>query len=314
MRLLRWLQNGWERFFAPQPQQGMVIARVGLGLVGLGCGLVKAGDVQRIFGPEGIGSWRFAGRPPANPEIQSALAELLGDALQMAPPELVWVLFVAMLLAALGFTLGAWTRVSGVALLVLHAIFFERNEFAYAGSWAGMYKAFLLYTVLAPTGRHLSVDAWRKRRRDPAAATPGWEGPAIPVRLLQMHVCTLYAAAGWARLGDAGWLKGEMVFAAMTDDWFGRFDVDWFPFLTALRLMSYAAFVLEPLAPFLLWTPLGRWWVLLMMGMHVSLELLTNLGWWQYQMLAVLPVFLPPQWLSRPLERVSRLLAAPRGP
>ena len=51
---------------------------------------------------------------------------------------------------------------------------------------------------------------------------------------------------------------------------------------------------------------MGRWWVLLLMGMHVCLELLTNLGWWQYQMLAVLVVFLPSQWLTRPLESVSR--------
>ena len=291
----------------------MVIARIGLGLVGLGSGLVKASDVQRLFGPEGIGSWAWAGRPPTSPGVHSHLAELLRVSLQSASPELVSVLFVAMLLGALGFALGAWTRTSGVVLLVLHAMFYERNEFAFAGSWPGMYKAFLLYTILAPTGRHLSVDAWRRRRRRPDAPVASWYGPAIPVRLLQMHVCTVYAAGGWSRLGDAGWQKGEMVFAAMTDDWFGRFDLDWFPFLLPLQLLSYVAFVLEPLAPILLWTRMGRWWALLLMGMHVSLELLTNLGWWQHQMLVVLVVFLPSQWLSRPLESVSRAFDPP-GP
>lgn len=290
-----------KAFFAPQPQQGMVIARIGLGLVGLGSCLVKAGDVQRLFGPEGIGSWAWSGGPPASLEAQGPLGELLAASLQSAPAELVALLFVAMSLAALGFALGAFTRSSGIVLLVLHAMFYARNEFAYAGSWAGMYKAFLLYAILAPTGRHFSVDAWRRRRKRPDAPVPSWLGPAIPVRLLQMHVCTLYAAAGWARLGDVGWQKGEMVFAAMTDDWFGRFDLDWFPFLLPLRLLSYVAFVLEPLAPILLWTRVGRWWVLLLMAMHVSLELLTNLGWWQLMMVSVLFVFLPARWLSRAL-------------
>jgi hypothetical protein len=90
-----------------------------------------------------------------------------------------------------------------------------------------------------------------------------------------------------------------MVYAALTDDWFGRSDIDWFPLLPLLRVLSYVAFVLEPLAPFLLFIRgFGKWWALVLIALHLSLELLTNLGWWQLQMVVALTVFLPAQWLA----------------
>ena len=216
--------------------------------------------------------------------------------------------------------LGAWTRASGIALLLLYAMFFARNPFAFGGSWAWMFKAFLLYTILATSGRHLSIDAWRRCARSgetgeaaPSGeaapnceAAPNWLGPAIPLRLLQMHICTVYAAAAWERLFDPGWQRGEMIFAALTDEWFGRYPVDWFPLVGVLRVLTYSAFALELLAPFLLWSPLRRWCVVALIGMHISLELLSNLGWWQYQMISVLPVFLPTLWLAPIVDRRRR--------
>lgn len=308
-RARRVLAAAWERFFAPQPQQAMVLVRIALGAIALLSCAVKLPEVDRLFGPEGLGGAAWAAGQAD--ESVGALRALLRLPLEAASPRLTRLLFGAMMAAALAFALGAWTRTSGVALLLLHAIFLERNPFAFAGSWPWMYKAFLLYAILAPSGRWLSVDA-RRRRAHSGPAPPGdWRGPAIPVRLLQMHVCTLYAAAGWARLPDPGWQRGEMVFAALTDDWFGRYDLDWYPWLGALRILSYFAFAAEPLAPFALWLPgVGRWWALALMAMHAALELLTNLGWWQFQMIAVLTVFLPPRWLS-PLLGGAR---APRPP
>ena len=308
VRPLHAVAVGWNRFFDPMPQHAMVISRIGLGtVVFLSC-LLKLGDVPRLFGPEGVGGFAWS---PIRPDMgYPAIHRLLRLPFENASIEVVWILFAAMMIAALAFALGAWTRPSGVVLLVLHAMFFERGFYTYTGSWALMYKAFLLYTVLAPTGRHLSIDAWRKRRRlggpQVTAAAIDWLGPAIPIRLMQMHICTLYAAAGWVRPLDPGWRRGEMVYAALTDDWFGRFDIDWFPFMPLLKLMTYFAFVAEPLAPLLLWIRgFSKWFALALVGMHVSLELLTNLGWWQVQMVIVLTVFMPAAWLSRILRQSS---------
>jgi len=199
--------RGWsQRFFGPQPQHGMVIARIGLGAIAVLSGLSKLPDVPRLFGRAGIAgaAWSAGGEGIVD------LRTLLRLPLEQGPPGSEWLLFAAMLVAALAFTLGAWTRPAGWTLLLLHACFYQRNEFAYVGSWATMYLPFLLYTLLAPSGRWCSVDAWRHARRG-RPPPPDWLGPAIPVRLLQTNVCTLYAVAGWARLVDPGWLGGEMV-------------------------------------------------------------------------------------------------------
>ena len=36
--------------------------------------------------------------------------------------------------------------------------------------------------------------------------------------------------------------------------------------------------------------------------MHLTLEILTNVGWWNYILVGGLLTFLPPQWMS-PLRR-----------
>ena len=66
-------------------------------------------------------------------------------------------------------------------------------------------------------------------------------------------------------------------------------------------------FVLEPLAPFLLWVRgIGKWWALALISMHVMLELLTNVSWWQWMMVPLLLVFLPPKWLCAILRAPVR--------
>jgi hypothetical protein len=304
----------WNRFFAPQPQHAMVISRIGLGTVIFLSSLLKLPDVPRLFGPEGIGGIAWA--PIRSKVGYSAFHQFMRLPFESASMEVVWLLFAVMMIASLAFALGAFTRASGVVLLILHMMFFERGANSYAGSWASQYNVFLFCTLLAPTGRQLSIDAWRKRRgtggvRSIGATASDWLGPAIPVRMLQMHICAVYAAAGWMRFGDPGWLRGEMVYAALTDDWWSRIDIDWFPFMPLLKLMTYFAFVLEPLAPFLLWVRgVGKWIALALMGMHITLELVTNLGLWQFQMVAVLTVFMPPKWLA-PILRQTRERVSP---
>lgn len=170
-----------------------------------------------------------------------------------------------------------------------------------------MLKPYLFFVLMSSAGRYASVDAWRRGSHSARVRLEDWLGPAWPVRLLQMQICTMYAAAGWARFDDPAWLSGDMLFYALDGRTFGRLDVDWLPLASELRILAYGAFVLEPLAPFLLWLRgIGKWWALALIVMHVTLELLTNIGWWQWMMVPILLVFLPSEWLCALLRTPAR--------
>jgi HTTM domain len=291
-------------FFAPLPQQGMVACRIGFGLLLFVAYAARMASVPELYGPRGIGGWEVARRLP-----DAGFGRLLDAPLRWLvfnPSEtLVWALYALLLASALAFALGAFTRPAGIALLLLHSLFVARNQYAYTG-WAWMAKPFLLYAILAPTGRWCSIDAWRGGERA-ARAADGWLGPGWPVRLLQIHVCAMYAVAGGTRLTDPGWLGGEMLFVLLTDRSYARFDADWHGWIPLLAPLSYVAFLAEPLAPVLLWLPgLGTVMALLLMGLHLGLEICGRLGWWQWLMMTALLVFLPPRWLERALSPLRR--------
>jgi hypothetical protein len=162
-----------------------------------------------------------------------------------------------------------------------------------------MLAPFALYVILSRAGDYASLDAWRRQRRSRGRA-PSGVAPAWPMRLLQIHVAAMYFHAGFARIDDPGWLRGDVLFEALARTLFSRFDLDLFPLQPALVLLSYAVFLLEPAAALLLWIPrLRTLCALALMAMHVVLEVLTNVGWWNYIMLAGLLAFLPPPWLDR---------------
>ncbi len=291
-----------DRFFAPQPQHAMVVARIGFGAILASYYLSRLPWVQVFWGPEGIGGAATHARVPglrAGRPLEEALQwlHLVDSSLPIG------VLYGLMVLAALAFLVGAWTRVAGVLLLVLHALFHARNPHAYLG-WAALIKPFLLYATLAPSGRFLSVDAWRAGRPlvPPMAQ---WMGPGIPVRLAQVHLCAVYAVAGWVRLGELSWWQGKIVFVSLTDRFYGRLDWDWHPWKPVLALLTWATFVLEPVAPVLLWMRrVGVVWALLLLGFHAGLELFANFGYWSHLMMVALCVFLPPAWLHWAFERL----------
>jgi hypothetical protein len=110
----------------------------------------------------------------------------------------------------------------------------------------------------------------------------------------------MYLVAGWERLDHEAWLRGDMVLWAAADPLYGRFALDWDALKPVLRALSYVVFVLEPLAPVLLWfRTVGPWFALLLMGMHAGIEVVSETGFWHPMMMSGLLVFLPPRWIDK---------------
>ncbi len=208
------------------------------------------------------------------------VVSLLGR-LEPEPRELLLLgLYAGLLASSLAFALGLRSRSAGCLAVALHLLFHAIHPFA-DWSWVRLIAPFTLYCILSRAGDYASLDALSRRRRGRGPPPGGWV-PAWPMRLLQIHVAAMYFHTGFARIDDPGWLQADVLYEALAQTLFSRFDLD----LAA-------------------WRP-----ALALLGMHGVLELLTNVGWWNYVMLGGLLAFLPPAWLARLLPGVP----PPGGP
>lgn len=271
------LERWW---LAPRPLQALIGARIVFGAVVFIAYALRLPAYLDLFGPRGIGGPEFAARMPELPPLHAEIAPFL-DVLRLVPSEAaITALYALLMLASAAFTVGLFTPVAGALTWLLHVLFWVRNPIAFVG-WASYLPAPLLYVVLAPVGRHLSIDAWRRRRRGEPAAS--WYAPGWRLRLLQVQVCCMYAVAGWSRLDKPGWMQGEMVQIALTSANFSRVAIDWSAVAPLLALGTWGTVVLEALAPVLLWLPrTRRLWAGLLFSMHAVLAVLTHVEIWAW--------------------------------
>lgn len=254
-----------------------------------------------LFGPDGIGGAASLARVGGVTGRFYPSYELL---CAVTSPALIVALYALLLLSSLAFTAGLFTRTSGAVALVLHVLFCARNPLPFWG-WHAMLPPFLAYVLLADCGGSLSVDAWLRARRD--GVVDRWRamttGPAWPLRLLQVHVAAMYAVAGLSRLDDPMWLAGDGLYVALQNLIFGRLAIEWSGLRPALALFSLYAFVIEPLAPFTLWLRrVGPYVALGLIALHVGIEVLTTVGYWNFVLIGGLGAFCKPAWLHRVLR------------
>jgi len=281
-RDIRRLVLAVDRFwFAPQPIEPLVVCRIGLGVSMFFAYLLYTPFIDRIFGSEGLGNY------------------LLGSDFLIRGET--WFYYWFTLLAAACFTVGLFTPLSGIALILGHLTFIEPGRF-FSWGWVPTVPAFLWYLSLGPAGRAYSLDAWLARRwwghRFPTLA------PAFCLRLIQVHVIAVYIGASWHRIDDGAWWRGEMVFDAVEYAYYSRFpNVPWGSIKPILELSNYLVWGLELMAPLglllkrtRLFFAVGLW------SMHLGLELTSTIGWWQCMMMSVLFTYFPVSWSKKLLD------------
>jgi hypothetical protein len=296
--LERWL-------LGPVSLQVMVLNRIVLGGVLFLHAASRAFELPRLYGEAGA-TWSPAYRAWVDavlaPDLAAPLLALVAALAELSPEmrEVVVIgLYTVLLGSSLAFASGLFTRGAGIVAVVLHMLFVTIHPFAHYG-WASLVSPLVLYVVLSRAGDHLSIDAWRRRRRG-LAPLPA-EAPAWPMRLLQIHIAAMYFHTGFARIDDPLWLEGQALFEALARTLFTRFTFELHVWSPLLVLLTWAVFLLEPLAAIFLWVPrLRTLCALALIAMHVVLEILTNVGWWNFIMIAGLLAFLPPPWVARAL-------------
>lgn len=288
----------------------LVLVRTFYGLVTFAWAATLLPDVETIFGDDGLASTV----PIGEGQIFSLFRWV--DVDWLALPA-IGALMVSSVLVVTG---------RGIRVTVPVTAFLVASLYDASRPWAigaenvlvlvGVHLA--LFAVLTPThlqGHHTDESGSRGR-------APYWG-----LRLLQLQFAVAYATTSIAKMRGSDWLDGSAVFHALASDTLQRFTPPAFILdnQIVLAAATFTTLAVEAALPILLlWPRTRRWGVLLAIGLHVSIEVFLQLGFFAPAMTIGILSFVSRRDASRvlnvtdavfnrPSSRVSTARAEPEG-
>jgi hypothetical protein len=223
-------------------------------------------------------------------------------------PELPEAAYVGLLLlaatAAVAMSLGFLTRLAtGTTFaIVAYNLFLSTTHFHNNRAYLVIVLALL---AVAPCGRELSVDSWRRRRR--GRPVLDLTGPAWPLWLLRFECAAVYGASGLSKLVDPDWFGGTVTWQRVVR---ARADLeawplpDWVVSILTDRGFHTGAAKLIVLTE--LFIALGLWWrgtryaaVWVAVAFHVGIELSASVQVFSFLAVAVLVIWAVPSTRDR---------------
>src|SRR5207244_2703431 len=143
-------------------------------------------------------------------------------------PVWIWVVHGCMLAAVFLFTIGFCTRITSVLTWLGMLCYIQRAPTSLFGMDTIM-NVVVLYLMIGPSGAALSVDrlinhywatrqALRRHLTAPELLPPAPQVSAnLALRLLQVHICIIYAASGLSKLQGPAWWSGMAVWGTMAN-------------------------------------------------------------------------------------------------
>lgn len=230
-----------------------------------------------------------------------------------------WIapVFVLGLVALVMFTVGLGSR--WVAPLVWALVVStNRRVPVMLFGFDNVVATWMLYlAVCGASGQALSVDRLLARRRGgPSRPLPSVSAN-LGLRLLQLHLCLIYASAGLAKLQGTPWWDGSAVGMLLGNSEFRTFDQAFLAEYPAfLQFGTHATVFLEILYPVLVWFRGWRPWILLgAVLMHLGIAASMGLVEFSMAMIAGNIAFVPATWLGwlKLGHRTSERLESAKG-
>ncbi len=263
--------------------------------------------------------------------------------LHITDPTAMVIVQTGIVLISFLFLIGFCTRVMG-PLTWAAALCYTHRAAASVFGVDTMMVILLLYLAIGPSGAALSVDRligrwwararprvlarwralWGRPAAAPAVAAPFPDRPVasvsanLAIRLLQIHVCIIYASAGLAKLQGPMWWNGTAVWYVLANYEFA--PMQYWPYLGLLRFLGKNRWLFELTMTgaglftlffeiayaFLIWKRSTRWLILWMaILLHGFIGLFMGLKTFSLMMLAMNLAFVPPETARRLLGLVS---------
>lgn len=210
--------SGWNHFwFSPVDPIGVCVLRLFVGVLALWFVLSYSWDLVTWFGMDGLLPIETVQQLTADPEQHwNARVTYLNF---VDEPALLWAVHILGMVVVAAFMLGFASRVTSVLSLIVVLSYIHRAPMI-TGQFEPVLTLLLCYLCFAPCGRRLSLDSWLRRRRsvnlthnDPTQPTDrkSW-GAGLCVRLMQVHIATLYLMMALNKLGGSDtWWTGEAI-------------------------------------------------------------------------------------------------------
>jgi hypothetical protein len=235
-------------------------------------------------------------------------------------PGWIIAIHVFFLVALVAFTAGLWTRVTSVLAWVAAMSYIQRASTTVFGLDT-MMMIVLLYLMIGPSGSALSLDRWlecraARRRGEPEPELQPSVSANFAIRLMQVHFCIIYFAAGTSKLLGPAWWTGTAMNQVLLNSSFAPMDYDPYyhlmKWLASSRLVWEVAMagaiiytlVLEIGLPFLIWVPRWRWVMICASVMlHTGIAVFMGLTAFSLMMIVMLCSFIPPNVIAQFIER-----------
>ncbi|MBN9121717.1 MAG: hypothetical protein J0I06_21690, partial [Planctomycetes bacterium] len=239
----------------------------------------------------------------------------------VSDPTQMALIHVGILLLIALWTLGLFTRVTGVLVWIAVVGYIHRTQQVLFGMDT-MMNIILFYLMIGNSGAALSLDRLIGRYRaaraslrrsgaidDPTraylASPPPSKGAGFALRLIQVHFCFIYIAAGLSKLKGGAWWNGQAFWDVVVNPEFTLMQYQWYE--DGLRAMArikpvyhamaaggvWSTLFIEIAGPFLLWTRL-RWLIIfLATAMHAVIGVMMGLNLFELLMIIMLVAFMP---------------------
>lgn len=285
---------GWNRFwFTPSDAYPLSVIRICTGLAALYYVVSQTGDLLRWFGPDGLLSIDSVYRLSGEGTSRLSLLFLAHDSTSL------WAAHALACGVLAAFTVGLFTRWTSVLALVAVLSYVNRAPLL-AGQFEPVLTMVLAYLCLTPAGAHLSVDRWRRQKRQLGELSPS-VAANIGLRLIQLHTAGFVLLSGLTMLAGQPWWNGEglwYLIAHTESRWLDLSALQSHTYVinlwTHLTVGSHLVFGL------LIWNQLARPLLLgLLAAVWTSLALVTGLLAFYTMLLIACLAFVSPQTLRR---------------
>jgi hypothetical protein len=221
------------------------------------------------------------------------------------PVWAAWSVGAALAITGLATAAGLVTRWSSAAFAALLAYVALADRLA-AFTVSKIAPVIVLALCLSPSGARASVDAWRRRRRDPSAVLPDQVSGGCVV-FFQVFLPVFYCSSGIAK-AQGDWVHHPYVLWTHLHDsyqtWVSWVLANYLP--TPLwGLFQRTVLVFECVAPLWFALPWTRPFALAFgLGMHLMIGLMFGpVIWFSLLMMTLLAAsYAPARWLSRVLR------------
>jgi uncharacterized membrane protein YphA (DoxX/SURF4 family) len=292
--LLARARAAWARFWhVPLRAERLALMRILLGAALLTDLLFQyLPHFAEFFGPGGVAP---AGRHDAYQLRHWRWTVLFFNTDNLA---VLYPVFAAWVAATAALTAGWHTRLMNVAVWFLTMCFINRNPNILNGGDDTL-QVGLFLLMLSPSGRALSLDARRLRKRGRLPPGPAFT-PAWPVRVIQIQLCLIYLSTGLVKLKGDGpfsgtWWDGTSIHYVLNYVTMSRWSFAQLPlpfWLTAA--LTYVSVWWEVLFPLLVLSRYTRRWALWFgVLFHLGIWLSVEVGWFSFYTLAFYGVWVP---------------------